>query len=199
MDLRERARGSQSAWERLVGAIPGYRGYKEKELRREADKLLRGHLARRFEEERDRLNALQVRLADRGQFQHLVSLERAVMKLQLLIDRLKTANYGYAGWFDAVKVHEGELDALYEHDRALMEGVDKVDQGITHMAAATEEGVIVAVSEVLLETLDELNTYFSRRMDLILGLEAAVKGPPSATQAPEREPHRRKGGKSSTS
>ena len=187
MELRERAEQSQTTLERLAGVIPGYRGYKEKELRREADRVLRGHLARRFDEERGRLNALQVRLADRGQFQVLVSLERATMKFQLLVDRLKTANYGYAGWFDALKVKEGELDTLYEHDRRLVEGVENVSQRTNQLGAATEEGVILAASEALLDTLDELNTFFTRRLDLILGLEAgpgaAASAEPSSDQA----------------
>ena len=34
-----------SGFEKLLAKIPGYKGYKEKELRREADKMLRDHIA----------------------------------------------------------------------------------------------------------------------------------------------------------
>lgn len=50
MEVKERVTASRNALERVMGVIPGYHGYKEKEIRREADKLLRIHLARRFEE-----------------------------------------------------------------------------------------------------------------------------------------------------
>ena len=40
-DLYERVSEDRSWLEKIVGKIPGYKGYKEKEMRRESDKLLR--------------------------------------------------------------------------------------------------------------------------------------------------------------
>ena len=40
MDMRDVVAGGMSGLEKLVAKIPGYRGYKEKEVRREADNLL---------------------------------------------------------------------------------------------------------------------------------------------------------------
>jgi hypothetical protein len=40
------------AFERIAAALPGFRGYKEKELRRESDKLVRTHLALKLEKEK---------------------------------------------------------------------------------------------------------------------------------------------------
>jgi hypothetical protein len=37
-------------------------------------------------------------------------LEGAAIKLRQFIDRVRTASYGYAGFFDAVKVRSEELD-----------------------------------------------------------------------------------------
>ena len=45
MDLRETVGANLSGFESLVHKIPGYKGYKDKELRREADKLLRNEVA----------------------------------------------------------------------------------------------------------------------------------------------------------
>ncbi len=170
MDLRERVVGAQEALERLAGAIPGYKGYKEKELRREADKLLRMHLARRFEEQRGRLTGVQSRLVEAGELKAVVALERAMMRLQLLIDRLKTAAYGHTGLFDAVKVKQEELDTLYNYDYALAEGVDRLSEKLDGLAAATAAEVIAAAGEDLVSLLEEINTTFSRRMDVILSL-----------------------------
>ena len=41
-------------------------------------------------------------------------LNEAVVKLGTLIDRIKTASYGYAGLFDPVRIKEQQLDALIE-------------------------------------------------------------------------------------
>jgi hypothetical protein len=48
-DLRETIDSALGGLEALAIKIPGYKGYKEKELRREADKLLRGQIGRTTE------------------------------------------------------------------------------------------------------------------------------------------------------
>jgi len=169
-DLRKAVEEAQGRLERLARAIPGYSGYKEKEVRRQADKLLRTHLAREFEVERRRLGEVQARLADTGRLASIVTLERAMMKFQLLSDRLKTASYGYAGWFDAVKVQEEELDALYQFDGALAEGVDKVKAILDRLSeAAAKEEVTAQPANDLLNLLQELNDTFTKRQDVIIG------------------------------
>ena len=169
MDLREKVTEALGGLEQLVAKIPGYKGYKEKELRREADKLLREHLARQFEEQRRAITNLQKRLIKSGQAGLLDDLEEGVMKLQFLIDRLKTASYGYAGFFDAVKVKEEQLDALYAFDNALLDEVPKVAAGINSVseALAAKEGVAEAVAD-LVSTIQGINDTFSKRQDVIL-------------------------------
>ncbi|HID86892.1 MAG TPA: hypothetical protein EYP55_05865 [Anaerolineae bacterium] len=155
----------------LVKVLPGYQGYKEKEVRREADKRLRMHLARGFEEQRGRINEIQTQLTDKGRLASVVTLERAMLRLQLLIDRLKTASYGYAGWFDAIQVEEKELEALYAFDSALTESLAQVTRIIDLLAkAVARDENPSSLADDLLATLEEINTTFSRRQDVILGI-----------------------------
>ena len=89
--------------------------------------------------------------------------------LQFLIDRLRTASYGYAGFFDAIKVKEAQLDALYEFDNALMDEVPRVAAGIYNVSEAitAKEGVAEAIAN-LVSTIQGINDTFSRRQDVIL-------------------------------
>jgi len=167
-DLKGRIVGAYGKLEELVKNVPGYRGYKEKEVRREADKLLRVKVARGFDEQRRRLNSLAVALTSAGRLGVLVTLDRTMMRLQALVDRIKTASYGYAGLFDAVKVQEKELDALYNFDAALLESVDKVKALVDGIAATQKDEEVAQAATALLETLDEINTTFSRRQDVVL-------------------------------
>ena len=169
MDLKQKVTEALGGLEQLVEKIPGYKGYKEKEMRREADKLLREHLARQFEEQRRRIPDLQKQLISSGQFGFLDDLESGVMKLQYLIDRLKTASYGYAGFFDAVKVKEEQLDALYDFDNALMDDVPRIAAGINSVseALAAKEGTAEAITD-LVSTIQSVNDTFSKRQDVIL-------------------------------
>lgn len=168
VDYRATVEGAQSGFERLIGSIPGYKGYKERELRREADKLLRTHLANRLDEQRRRLVSLMSQLADAVRLEELTALERASQRLQLLIDRLRTATYGYAGLFDAVKVEQKQLDALYQFDSAMMESVDQVAGLLTNLEARVASGESTAAeATTLLSALQEINDTFGRRLEAI--------------------------------
>lgn len=169
MDIRETVESAQGGFENLVRKIPGYKGYKDKELRREADKLLRMEIAGKFDDQRKRVVELQNQLISQAQIDFLDDLERAVMKLQILIDRMKTASYGYAGLFDAVKVKEEQLDALYEFDNQMLDFVDDVAADVDQLASAitAKEGIGEEISD-LVSTLSDANLAFGHREEAIL-------------------------------
>lgn len=168
-DLRTTVESGQGGLERLMAKIPGYSGYKEKELRREADKLLRTTVAAKLDDQRQRLSELQVQLISQAQIEYVDDLERARMKLQLLTDRIKTASYGYAGLFDAVKVKEEQLDALYEFDNEMLDFVDEIAAGVDQVssAIAAREGIGEAITD-LLSVAEEANQTFGHREEAIL-------------------------------
>jgi hypothetical protein len=168
-DLREAVESALGSLESLAKKIPGYKGYKEKELRREADKLLRNQLAGQLEGQRRRLVELQNRAISQAQIAYLDDLERTAMKLQLLTDRVKTASYGYAGLFDALKIKEEQLDMLYDFDARVLASVNIIAADIDRVesAVATREGVEEAISE-LAETLEQANRTFAHRHEAIL-------------------------------
>ena len=168
-DLTEKIQASQNKFEGLVSRIPGYAGYKQKEQRREADKLLRLHVARQYEEQLRRLGDVQYTLTMQGRLASIVTLERAAMRLQLLIDRIKTASYGYAGLFDALKVDEEALDKLYDSDQAMLDGVGRIAALLDKLAeAAQAEATTPAEANDLLTELAALNNTFSHRQDVII-------------------------------
>ncbi len=168
-DLLATVESSLGGFEKLMRKIPGYHGYKEKELRREADKLLRLELASQLDDQRKRLAELQGELISQAKIEFIDDLERAVMKLQLLIDRVKTASYGYAGLFDAVKVKEEQLDALYEFDNKMLDFVDDVASDIDQVASAiSEDESIGSAISALIGTVADANQAFGHREEAIL-------------------------------
>ena len=173
MDLRDKIVESLGGLEDLARKIPGYSGYKEKEMRREADSLLRGKIAAAFGEQIQRLVELQGELVSGGKIElleHATALEDAVRRLQTFVDRVKRASQGYAGFFDAVKVKEDELDALYEFDSSLLNQIDVVKSAVDEVQAAMDvgEGLPAAFSNVK-RVAGDVNRLFSQREDVITG------------------------------
>ncbi|RME51019.1 MAG: hypothetical protein D6790_20485, partial [Caldilineae bacterium] len=109
----DKAKEQMGAIERLLKGLPIIRGYVDKDLRREADRRLRQTIAAGLEAEKQRLYDLQKIFLRSGGLRYMDDLDGAVQKLQTLIDRIKTASYGYAGLLDAVKIREEQLNALH--------------------------------------------------------------------------------------
>lgn len=171
-DLRDTLAGALDGLEKLATKIPGYSGYKEKELRREADKLLRDHLARQLNAERRRLLDVQNTLISAGMLDLIDDVDDLTTRLQTLADRVQHASYGYAGFFDAVKVKEEQLDALYNFDNAMVTRVDEIQAGIEALAQAIEQREKTALNQAiasLRDLLRELNDLFLQRKEAITG------------------------------
>jgi hypothetical protein len=175
MDLRDTLEKALGGLEDLVRKIPGYRGYKEKEMRREADRLLRESIAKAFGDQVQRLIDLQGQLVAGGKIELLeqaTDLEDAVRRLQTLVDRVKRAAQGYAGFFDAIKVKEEQLDALYNFDDNLLSQIDIVKSAVDDVQAAIDvgEGLPDAIASVK-RIAGEVNQLFSQREQVIIGAE----------------------------
>jgi hypothetical protein len=170
MDMRDVVGSGMSGLEKLAAKIPGYRGYKEKEVRREADKLLRDHIYRVLTEQRRRIEDIQASLGVE-QIESVEALGKARRRLQTLADTVRTAAYGYAGLFDAVKVKEEQLDALYDFDNQLLAEAESIGEAVDSLQAALDrsEGVSSAIRD-LTETITRLRDVYDRRQDVVTGM-----------------------------
>jgi hypothetical protein len=124
--ILDKARGQQNVLERIMNAIPGFKGYREKELRRDADKLQRDHLADLLEESKKHLNQISTDISRSGNLHGMNDVETARKRLDKVIARIRWADRGYAGFFDTVKVDEAMLARVYEFDLALLGHVDRI-------------------------------------------------------------------------
>jgi len=169
MDLKEKIFDDRDGFKKLLSSIPGYGGYQQKEMRRDADKLLREQLARQLSQQAVRLQQIKAEMVTSGQLMSIGAVERPSNKLQLLIDRIKTASYGYAGWFDSLTVRDDDLDALYAYDESMLEGVSQVSEAIDKVATAvTARENLAAACQELTTVLDRLNATFAQRAEVIL-------------------------------
>jgi hypothetical protein len=168
VDPLHNAQDERSGLERFLDKLPGIRGYREKEMRRDADKQLRETLARRLEVRRTKLTALQNELLESGGLLWMDDVERVVGRLQLFIDRVRTASYGYAPLWGLDKVDETDLDRLAVFDQDLYEQILPLDEAIGRLEEAVQanSGVKEALKDVG-DLVTALNETFNRRSEVI--------------------------------
>jgi hypothetical protein len=168
-DTDARMRYPQSAPARRpsrLDRIPGYRGYHEKEARRDADGTLRRMLAQDYTEQLQRLTRVQQTLLAARRLDQLAPVDQAAKRFQHFIDRLRTATYGYAGTRDATVVDERALDQLYQFDLALADGIDDVGAKIGAIEQAAESGDLHAPLADLNSAVQDLQARFDARADV---------------------------------
>jgi len=170
-DLYDKITEGQDPLTKLISKIPGFSGYIEKSNRRNADKLLREQIANQYTELWKRVGNLQQDFSNAGELQHLDELETAATKLQTFIDKVSNAAYGYAGFFDAIKIKEEELAKIYQFDAALLEMVDEIGRAIDNVETSVgSDGLPAAIRHLVGLTRDLVST-FERRHDVVVAIE----------------------------
>jgi len=98
---------------KILSKIPGFKGYVERQSRREADKLLRDTVAAAFEKQWGRISGLQRDFISSGDIGYVDDLEAAAVKLRTFTDRVRRATRGYSGVCAAGMINEAELARIY--------------------------------------------------------------------------------------
>ena len=165
MSILDKARAGQNFLEQIANAIPGFKGYREKELRRDADRLQREHLAGQLEQCKKTLDQVSRDISRSGSLDAMNDVESARKKLDKAVARIRYADRGYAGFFDAIKVNEDVLDRVYRFDLQLLGGVDAALLAASS-AASGPEGV-----RAMIEALDLLDSRLGDREAILSGIQ----------------------------
>ena len=172
-DYLGKVKGERSLLEKIMGYVPGYRGYKEKEMRRESDRLIRMEVVNRLKAaktafRRTFANPLLVQKLsgdDTFRFDALNS------RLDRVTQRIDRAVAGYAGMFDAIKVKEDKLDSVLKHDLNLIEQAESLKADVEKAVGidpATDEWR--AAMDALIAKVEGLDSLVNERSNLLRGL-----------------------------
>ena len=166
----QKVTSQQDPFKRLGSLIPGFKGYIERQNRREADKLLRDTVARRFDEQWKRASQLQVDMVSQGMIAYVDDMERATLQLRTFIDKISTAPRGYSGLFDAVKINEKELEAIYQYDAAFFDLAEQIGRALDNVEASLgDEGALPAAIRNLSSIARMAVETYNRRSEVVIG------------------------------
>ncbi len=131
-------------WQRraqeLLDQIPGYRGSRLKEERRDADRRVREAVAAAYTAELARVEQIGSSLANARRLNEIGDVERVSQAIRHYIDRVRTASPGYGGLFGDRNVDGVALDQLRLFDEGLMIGADELEPAVSQLEAAAAAG-----------------------------------------------------------
>jgi len=169
-DIFDKVAEDRDPLKKLLSKIPGFKGYVERGDRRLSDKLLRETIANEYEAHYQRISGLQRDLISQGGLAYIDDLESAAIKLRQFIDRVRTASYGYAGLFDAIKINEEELASIYQYDADLLEKGATVSGAIDNVESSIGTDGLPAALRHLISVSQECVDLFNKRSDALKGI-----------------------------
>ena len=172
----------------IFADLPIIGDYRDKERRREADRRLRESIAVSLEAARKRVVEIERSLLNKGKLPDLPRVDMAATKLQNLIDRIKTAPSGYAGFFAAEKIREPELEKLRQFDERIAASVPAINEDIDRMEQAVDAGEdYTPALKDLLNNLGELDERMDHRKEAIRAAGAETASLPETSAVAEDE------------
>ena len=169
-DFFQKVTSMQDPFKKLADKIPGFGGYVKRQTRRDADKLLRDTVATRFEEQRKRTSQMQEDMVSNGMIAYVDDMEKAAIQLQTFIDRISKAPRGHAGLFDAVKINEEQLEAIYQFDAAFFELAEQVGRANDNVEASMgDEAALPAAIRNLVSLARLANETYNKRSEAVTG------------------------------
>ena len=159
--------------ERIAAFIPGFHGYKEKEIRRESDRLVRNHLYMKLNIARTSVREINQKLADRRYLDVLTNMDRVSAKMDRITEKVNHASYGYSGFFDAVKVNEKNLDNMIAFDNKLIDNVNSLTTEIDAFKADLSSGEHLKLQshvDSVTDKLESLENTFDQRNEVMMGV-----------------------------
>jgi len=169
-DMFDKVTAQQDVIRKLLGKIPGFKGYFERENRRSSDKIVRDTIANRFDEIWNRISTLQRELIKQGNLDSVGDLEAAAIKIRQFSDRIEKASYGYSGFFDAVKVNEAELAQVYQYDLSMMDLADQLGKAVDNVESSFGSDGLPAAVRNLVTLADQAVQTFNRRSEVMTGI-----------------------------
>jgi hypothetical protein len=172
-DVYAQAKSQMRLSERIAAALPGFRGYKEKELRRESDKLIRNHLYLKLSKDKDNIRSISQKIADKRYLDILPDIDRLTAKMDRITEKVNHASYGYAGFFDIVKIKEENLDRMITFDNQLLDSVNTLTAEIDALKAQLLSGDYSNLKDKVQGIADKfelLEDTFDKREEVILGV-----------------------------
>ncbi|MDW8082660.1 MAG: hypothetical protein RMI56_02560 [Sulfolobales archaeon] len=158
-------------YEKLMMVFPGYRGYKERELIRETDRVVRDSVYRRLKAVSEELKSVYRVLVSVAGAAGVDVVERFLYSLDSLAERVRHAPYGYRPLFHVVKIGESRLREMLEVDLALGAVVEELERAVRELREKVEERSDTSAELRSVErALKNLESKLAEREEKLLGL-----------------------------
>jgi|GEM_PF-570288 len=156
--------------EKLETMIPGFSGYKKRELIREDDRLIRSYVVDLLSDARRNLEEAAASILD-FDFKLARRIEDLISNVRLTIDKLRYSEAGYAPHYSRIHIELSDLKKVRDIDGKLVELAEEIKELSVKVLRSAK--VSTVKNEVILrinEVLSKINDVIDRRIKVFKGV-----------------------------
>jgi len=160
--------------EHIAMFVPGYRGYRERNIRRDMDQLIRKNVFSVMKLGIKDLEWAYRETTNFGPGPRVEEINRITMKTDKISQQIYHAKYGYSAIWQSVKVKENELSGLLRFDAGLIDMANKVKDSASKIREHAKKHEFDKMFELVDQydiDLDDIVGLIAKRDEVILGLE----------------------------
>jgi len=147
----------KNIFDKIGSLIPGYRGYAERDGRRNTDKILRENIVNQLESTDKILYKRIQESINNNDTDQAKNIDEVRKKINTFMSQVKYAPYGVSGFFAENQLKEDELLNIYKMDLQLAETI----ANITENALKKDINEITISLDDNIELLKKRNQYIS--------------------------------------
>ncbi len=143
-------------------------------MRRESDKLIRNQIYQKLSDAESSAKDTYRALVNQGANGTWDDTDHLLARLDRVVERVNHSEYGYAGFFDIVKVKEPDLDRMMNYDMQLLQMSDSVVNAINGLNSSVDGNNFQdAKSKVkdALKAVDAFENAYNGRKQVIMGAQ----------------------------
>jgi len=172
-DIRQKVEDDRGLLKKIQLVIPGFKGYREREDLRIADRLLREQLADKLGLAIKDIEIARDNLAQNNDIQWLDKVGKLVNDTSAAQSKLRHAEQGYTGVSPDYRIEQSQLYRMYDWDLSLLYNIDNVKGGAEKLkgaASSSDPEEIEKGLEIAKEALIKFDELFSQRREAVAGL-----------------------------
>ena len=172
--IMEKVDDERTLTQKILKLVPGWRGYRIKEERRNADRILRDQMVNRLRRTKDSIEDIRNAVVEGEKEDAYSTIESLTSRTERIISMIEHADYGYRPFFDAIKIKEDDLMNMLRFDTWFVDKVQEFDQRCTDVLALIEDDADEALGHLkdLRRMASEMISKWKDRADVIMGVEA---------------------------
>jgi len=170
----DRVKSQTGLLEKIELLVPGFHGYKEKEMRRESDKLIRNQIYQKLSDAEAQAKDIYRSLVNQGANDTWDDTDHLLARLDRIMERINHSEYGYAGFFDSTKVKEPDLDRMMGYDIQLIQMADNITTSIQSLKDSLDNDQVQEAKGKVgnaMKAVDALENAYNGRKQIIVGVQ----------------------------